>query len=444
MRSQATNSAVDRMTALDGGVHRLIVRGTVVLAGLFGGLVLWSVAVPIESAVVAPGLVQVSGSNKVIQHLEGGIIDEILVADGDRVEVGQPLVRLDTSEVIANLASIDARLFTLAGEEARLIAERDKLDELPQTDTLQLLETLDEARTRRTLLAQEAIYKTRADAVETDEKLLMYKIQQQRERVEGLQDLITSNNEQIAILEDEIVGLETLYEKGHVPKSRMLALKREKERLNGQQAGYRAEIAQIRTSIAEGELQIFRLKNEEREGVLSELKEVSLTIQDLRERRQYAVDRLERTEITAPYAGDIMGVNVHAINGVVSPGSPLMHIVPDGEDLVVIARIRPADISRVEVGDPVRVRLQNQNSSTTPEVDGTLATVSADILVEQDSVAPYYRAVIQLDQEALERSGNQLSPGMPASALIHTGNRTAISYLTKPMTDFMSVSMKEE
>jgi len=436
----------DRLTLIDLGLRRLMVQGLVVVGVLFGGLFIWSAVVPLESAVVAPGTVQVSGANKTVQHLEGGIVKEILVADGDTVEIGQPLIRLDTSGVAASLASLEAQLFTLAGEEARLLSEREGGDVVVRTPTIEFLETLEDGKRRvaRVIATQQAILDTRTQALKTDVQLLSYKIDQQGERVAGLKDLMSSNSQQILILEDELNGLEALFERGHAPKSRMLALKREKERLAGQQASHRAEIAQIRTAMAEGRLQISRLETDTRETVLTQLKEIQLGIEDLMERRQYAADQLARTEIVAPYAGQVFGVNVHAVNGVIGAGAPLLSIVPDDEELVMIARISPSEIDRVQNGDSVRIRFPSLNASRTPEVRGTLKTVSADVLVEQDGIAPYYRAVVELTEQEKERVGTELTPGMQANAMIQTGQRTALSYLTKPLADFTAVSFKEE
>lgn len=436
----------DRLTLIDLGLRRLMVQGLVVVGVLFGGLFIWSAVVPLESAVVAPGTVQVSGANKTVQHLEGGIVKEILVADGDTVEIGQPLIRLDTSGVAASLASLEAQLFTLAGEEARLLSEREGGDVVVRTPTIEFLETLEDGKRRvaRVIATQQAILDTRTQALKTDVQLLSYKIDQQGERVAGLKDLMSSNSQQILILEDELNGLEALFERGHAPKSRMLALKREKERLAGQQASHRAEIAQIRTAMAEGQLQISRLETDTRETVLTQLKEIQLGIEDLMERRQYAADQLARTEIVAPYAGQVFGVNVHAVNGVIGAGAPLLSIVPDDEELVMIVRISPSEIDRVQNGDSVRIRFPSLNASRTPEVRGTLKTVSADVLVEQDGIAPYYRAVVELTEQEKERVGTELTPGMQANAMIQTGQRTALSYLTKPLADFTAVSFKEE
>ena len=436
----------DRLTLIDLGLRRLMVQGLVVVGVLFGGLFIWSAVVPLESAVVAPGTVQVSGANKTVQHLEGGIVKEILVADGDTVEIGQPLIRLDTSGVAASLASLEAQLFTLAGEEARLLSEREGGDVVVRTPTIEFLETLEDGKRRvaRVIATQQAILDTRTQALKTDVQLLSYKIDQQGERVAGLKDLMSSNSQQILILEDELNGLEALFERGHAPKSRMLALKREKERLAGQQASHRAEIAQIRTAMAEGQLQISRLETDTRETVLTQLKEIQLGIEDLMERRQYAADQLARTEIVAPYAGQVFGVTVHAVNGVIGAGAPLLSIVPDDVELVMIVRISPSEIDRVQNGDSVRIRFPSLNASRTPEVRGTLKTVSADVLVEQDGIAPYYRAVVELTEQEKERVGTELTPGMQANAMIQTGQRTALSYLTKPLADFTAVSFKEE
>jgi membrane fusion protein, type I secretion system len=438
--------ARDRLALIDLGLRRLMVQGLVVVGALFGGLFVWSAVVPLESAVLAPGAVQVSGANKTVQHLEGGIVKDILVADGDEVEVGQPLIRLDTSGVSATLASLEAQLFTLAGEEGRLLAERDGHQIVEATPTLEFLQALEDgpSRVARVMATQQAILDTRTQARETDVQLLSYKIDQQGERVAGLQDLMRSNAQQILILEDELTGLEALFERGHAPKSRMLALKREKERLSGQQASHKAEIAQIRTAMAEGRLQISRLETDNRESVLTQLKEVQLGIEDIMERRQYAAAQLSRTVIVAPYAGQVFGVNVHTVNGVIGAGAPLLSIVPDDEEMVMIVRISPSEIDRVKTGDSVRIRFPSLNASRTPEVQGTLKTVSADVLVEQDGIAPYYRAVVELTDQEMDRIGTELTPGMQANAMIQTGRRTALSYLTKPLTDFMAVSFKEE
>ncbi len=417
--------------------------GTIIF--VFGGLSAWSIFAPIDGAVIAPGLVTVESNRKSIQHLEGGVVSEILVREGQLVSKNDVLIRLDSKIASANLALIDGQLTELYARRVRLIAERDNLNSIPPPEGL--IEVLANNKFKEKLAGQSELFNARRNTRQTQVSLLSEGVVQQEKRIAGLTSKIESLESQKTLIEDELQGVSKLYDQGYAPKTRMRALQRESQRIRGESGALTANIAEAQSIIFETQLEIERTIEAIREEAITELREIEVAIAELEERRITAYDALDRTELRAPQSGRVLALSVHTIGGVIAPGKAVMEIVPEGDRLQVDARVTPQDIDKVSIGQETIIRFTGLSGRTTPQVKGVVKTVSADRLQDEVTGLPFYRVVIDFSEEAdLAKiaGGVTLSPGMPADSFIKTGTSPAIDYLIKPLTDAMARSMRED
>ena len=420
---------------------RYFLIGGVVIALVFGGLIGWSVLAPFEGAVMAQGSVGVESRHKAIQHLEGGIVAEIAVRDGDHVEEGQLLLRLDGTPIRAQLENVDARLVDLLAREARLIAERDDRSEIslravsPEIAALPGLPA-SEAN-------QAALFATRAESRRTQVSILNQRISQLREGVTGIEAEILSKIEQTRLIDDELTGLQTLLRDGLAQRPQVLALQREKSSLLGQIDSLRAQSAATEVKIGETRLEILGMTEGFREDVIAQLVDVQTEIAALLSERAAASDRLQRLDIRAPRAGIVLGSRTHTVGGVIAPGDPVMHIVPDNDELVTLVRVMPQDIDKIYPGQSARLRFSAFDSDKTPEVTATVKTISADTVQDPQTGANYYEVTIALPEQTPLGEDFEIVPGMPVEAMMQTESRNVLSYLVKPLTDSMNRPFRE-
>lgn len=411
-----------------------ILVGLAILAVMIGGFGTWAAVAPLSGALVAPGVVTVETNRKTVQHLEGGIVLELRAREGDVVQRNDVLIRLEDTRVKAQLAVIDGRREVLMAREARLAAERDDADRIAFPEALG--RRMSDPKIAEILRGQSELFAARRSAFEGSISVLEQRAAQLREEIHGLQAQHAAKARQIEIIVKELRDLRELYEKGLVPRPRMLALEREKERLVGETGQHLADVARAEKAIGETALQTVQLRHTTRETAVTELREVEAEIFDLAERRVVFQDELERIEIRAPQAGQVVGLSVHTVGAVIKPGQPLMDIVPREDRLVVEARLRPEDVDKVAAGSKTHVRFSAFDRDSTPELTGEVSTVSADRLIEQAGQEPYYAVRVDVAADEIARLGQlQLRAGMPAEVFIQTGDRTALSYLMKPLTD---------
>lgn len=412
---------------------------------VFGGLILWSILAPIDGAVIAGGQVVVESNRKSVQHLEGGVIGAIEVREGDLVQEGEVVARLDDTVQRSSAALIDSQLTEAYARRARLEAERDRADTLPEARGVD--EILKSGRFKEKLAGQQQLFEARRETRATQVSLLEERIVQQNERIGGLHAQISSLRDQLALINEELAGVRELHAKGYAPTTRLRELERAAKRLSGERGALSASVAEAQSIIAEARLEIERLKETGREEAITELRDVEVSISELEERRITAQDALRRTEIRTPQSGRVLALSVHTVGGVVAPGAPLMEIVPDGDRLQIMARVAPQDVDKISPGQETIVRFSAFGSRRTPEATGEVRTVSADAMTDEATGAPYYLVLVDIPEgEALSDvlRGERLVPGMPVEAFIRTGSRPAISYLLKPLTDAMARSMREE
>ena len=414
-----------------------------VISVVFGGLLLWSVAAPIESAVVAPGRVVVEGNRRAVQHLEGGVVEEILVREGAKVDAGEVLVRMRNTMQVALLAQIDGQLGDLYARRSRLLAERDRTAIAPPRDGVGAI--IGSQDFRDDLEGQLALLSARRQARDTEIALLGQKIEQQRQRIIGLRAETRAVSAQEAIAGAEVVEMRKLMAENAASRREVGDAERELTRLRGQRGSLDADVAEAESIIAEARLQMTRVDETTRQTAIEELRDVELQIAQLEERRPAAADALDRTIIRAPQSGRVLGLAIHTSGAVAPPGAALMEIVPEGDRLQIMARVRPADVDRVSAGQTTRVHFTAFGGGRAPEASGVVRTVSADVLEDATGVA-YYVAMIDLPQgDALSAAlgGQQLVPGMPVDAYIKTGSRSVFSYLVRPLTEAASRSLRE-
>lgn len=411
-----------------------------VVFGIFG---LWSACAPLKTAAVAPGSVALDSNKKTIQHLEGGIIKDILVKEGDFVKAGQPLILLDETNAKARYDIVLSQMRAFRANEQRLIAERDSLEK-PDFD-IPLLKDKDNPDIATIINTQNRMFESRQQAVEGEINVLQQKIKQAQEEIGGLQAQEAAARKQLSYLNEEIATVQKLVEKGQALRPRLLALQRAASDIAGRQGEYSANIARAKQSITEAEVQIINVKNNRQNEVAKELRDVQTQIADFQERLKAAEDVFNRIAIVAPQAGEVTGLMFHTKGGVIQPGVPIMDIVPQDDKLIIEARVSPLDIDVVHTGLPARIRLSAYKTRRVPTLDGEVVTVSADRFVDKATNIPYYLARVEIDNDELKELHEvDLYPGMPADVLIVTGQRTLLSYLLNPIGDSFFRAFREQ
>ena len=409
----------------------------VVIALFFGGFTAWAAFAPLQSAAIAPGVLGVLGERKAVQHLEGGIVAEIQVAEGDTVMAAQTLIVLDDTQPRAELARLEGQHRSAVALEARLVAERDGLDAIAWPEQSLGPEA---AAVRAT---QERIFTARKASFDSEAAILDQRIIQLQEQAAGFKGQITAQNREIALLVEEADAVRSLVERGYAPKPRLRTLERARAEVTGERALNQAQVARLAEASGEARLQIVRLGNARRTEVTTELREVETRLADLDERVAAARDVLARTRVPAPATGTVVGLDVFTRGAVVAPGQRLMDIVPAGEHLVIKARVAPTDIDSVTVGLPAEVRLTAFSLLTTPALDGHVTRVSADAFANEHTGVSWYEAHVALDPEQPTLADLNLVPGMPAEVMIITGASTPLQYLLKPILTSFRRALRE-
>jgi HlyD family type I secretion membrane fusion protein len=428
--------------AVPSSIRGPALAGLLTIGLAFGGFGGWAALAPLNSAVVAQGTVMVSDSRKDVQHLEGGIVKELLVRDGDVVKAGDVLLRLDPARAVASLSMVRAQLDADLALEARLVAERDGID-VPRFPG-ELLARAGDPAVGGIIAGQRLQMETRRQAREVQVSILNQRMAQFQEQIGGLESQILHKRRQIELLGEELEGKRFLFGKGYSPKAQILALEREAARLNGEIGEHTGEIARARQAIGENELQTSQVFRGFQDEVAEALRKVQMEIADLRERLTANEDMVRRLDIRAPVAGTVVGLSAHTEGGVIAPGAVVMQIVPLHDDLVVEAHVMPNDISHVYAGQEAGVRFPTFASRTTPAIYGVVKQVSADSLVDQHSGLPYYLARITVSESELEKlKDKKIMPGMAADLMMTIAERSALQYMVSPLLDIIEKSMRE-
>ncbi len=424
-----------RKVAFSRSIRLYVVVGVAVCGLLLFGVGGWAATAKLNSAVIAMGQLTVSSNVKQVQHPDGGIVGEIQVSNGDVVEPGDLLIRLDETLVKANRSLLDAQVVALKARLARLRAQRDDADSL--TVPPELAERMDEPSVKEAIEAEEKVLAARNDTLTGQVNRLNERISQLKEQIEGHVSQRAAKQGEIELIKEELAVLEGLYEKGHVPQNRIMALKREQARLEGQEGELTSRIAMAEGRISETELEILQLTKDDRQQTFDEITRLVPDLANLVERRTAADFQLARMDIRAPDSGYVHELQVHTVGGVVQPGQTIMQIVPQQDQLVIEARVSPADIDQVRLGQDADLILSALNMRTSPKLHGYVTHVAADLSTDEATGMGYYSVRVALPEDQLARlpEGTDLVPGMPVEVYVQTGAQTVMSYLIKPLTD---------
>jgi epimerase transport system membrane fusion protein len=419
--------------------RRLIVAGSLIVllgVGAIGG---WAAMAPLRSAALAPGVVKVSGERRVVQHLEGGIVRDVLVREGESVIEGQVLMRLVDVIPRARLALLQLERDTVAAEISRVEAEVDGLAEPRFSEPL--LSRRSNPEVSRLIDGEMRLFRNRRDALLGQVEVLEQRKRQMREKIAGRQTEIAATRTKLSFILREIEGAETLLESGMYLKTRYYALKRSEADLEGTIGRLNGDIAEAQTLIGETDLRIIDLRNRFRSEAADRLQDLRARIRDTDERIDAASDALARTQIRAPATGNVIGLKVHTAGAVLSPGAAIMEIVPSGEPLVVEIQVQLQDVDRVWAGMPAEVRFTAFSSRATPVYAARVQKISADRFTDANRQRSYYLAQVELDRTIT--GSLTLQPGMPAEVYLLEGERTPLDYLLKPLKEQLRRGMTE-
>ncbi|RIA47696.1 HlyD family type I secretion periplasmic adaptor subunit [Dichotomicrobium thermohalophilum] len=413
--------------------------GIVVLT--FVAIGAWGITAPLNSAIVAHGSFVASSRNKIIQHFEGGIVREILVKEGDIVERGQLLLRLDETAARAKLRRLELKHYNLRAREARLVAEQHGRSEL--RFPAQLLASED-ADLQEILEGQRAEFAVRREELANEILVLRRRKAAIDEEIAGLEAQREAVSAELSLVEQELEGVETLFDKGLTSITKLLALKRSRAKLRGNVGALTAQIGRAKERIQEIRSQIIHLKSKRVEEAVEQLREVRSQRDDVGEQLRQARSVVERLEVRAPVKGIVVKLTEYTAGGVISSGQEMIELLPLDDDLVIEAEVRPQDIDLVRVGQESWVRLSALNQRVTPVVAGEVIYVSADKLTNAEQKKPYYAVRVALKPEEPDNAiSRQTLPGMPAEVYIKTGERTLVEYLLRPIFDSLARSMRE-
>lgn len=431
------------MTTENWSARRQIISGLILTVIMIVAVVVWGVWAPLASAVIAIGEVKIDGERKLIQHQDGGTVAEILVRDGDKVQAGDVLLRLDGALLQANLAILDAQWDELAARLARLHAERaDDRKLSPDAETQVRVRAREGAA--RALEGEQRLFAARLETHQRRREQLTERIQQTREEISGAEAQIAGKSTELRLIAKELTALRGLVEKGHAPVNRVLALEREEARISGEVGALRAGIAQAKGRISEAQTQMLELESARRETAQTELREAQARLSELRERHAAISAQIGRLELRAPLTGTIYELAVHTVGGVVRPAEPVMALAPAAQGVIIEARVDVTAIDQIHPGLPAQLRFSAFNQRTTPEIMGKVTQVSPTRLVEQQTGIPYYLVRLAINEGELAKLGQPLVPGMPVEAMITTGQRNAVSYFLKPLTDNFARALRDE
>lgn len=419
---------------LHGSLLRNLMAGTVSITVLLVGMGGWAATTELSGAVIASGILVVDENVKKVQHPSGGIVSELLVKEGQSVVAGDVIVRLDATVARANLSAISKNLNFLYARQSRLEAERDNLPrvEVPAI----LVQRLSGEEARATMASEKRLFEERQESRDGQRARLREQIAQLREQIGGLDVQQEAKAEEIGLVGKELGGLRRLFEVGGITMSQVNALERNAARLRGERGQLIASMAAAQGRIAEIELQLLQVDQSMRAEVAAELRDVENEEAKLIDQEVTASDQLRHIDIKAPVDGVVHELSIHTIGGVITPAETLMLIVPQHDNLTVEARIAPQDIDQLSVGQGARLMLTAFNRNTTPELQGSLVRISADLETDKQTGASFYSASVSISQTELGRLRDLvLLPGMPVETFIRTGDRTVLSYFVKPILD---------
>jgi HlyD family secretion protein len=434
---------MSKKSAAQPSIRRHIMAGLIVVGVLVLGFGGWAGTTQLSGALIAPGQIVVDSNVKKVQHPTGGIVGEVRVREGDSVKAGDIVVRLDDTVTRANLSIVTRGLNELSARKARLEAERDGAPAIVFPKTL--TDAAADPDVRSIMDAERKLFELRRTSRTGQKSQLQQRIGQLQEEISGHTAQRNAKAKEVELIERELAGVRDLFNKNLIQINRLTQLEREATRLEGERGLLVATTAQAKGKINELELQIIQIDQELSSEVAKEMREIDGKIGEFIERKVTAEDQLRRIDIRAPQDGTVFQSNVHTVGGVIAAGDAIMLVVPAADNLTVEAKVNPQDINQLQVGQKAMLRFTSFNQQSTPEIDGTVSRISADITTDQRTGIGYYTIRIAMSAEQVARLGEvKLVPGMPVEAFVQTGDRTVISYLAKPLTDHFQRAFREK
>lgn len=418
--------------------------GSFALLLLVGGFGTWAVRSSIAGAIVSSGRIEVDQNRQVVQHLDGGVVEEILVDEGDTVEMGQTLIRLDSKLLRSDLLIAEGQLFELMARRGRLQAERDDAETITFDPEL-LQAAKDRPELQELIEGQVRLFNARRESASGEIDQLKKQREQMENQIDGIRAQQDSLRMQLDLIDGELENQQALLDKGLAQASRVLNLRREQANLNGSIGELTATEARARARITEIDIQIIQMGALRREEAISRLRDLQYRELELAEQRRSLQERLQRLDIKAPVSGVVYGLQVHTPRSVIRAAEPVLYLVPQDRPLVIAARVDPIHIDQVHMGQNVTLRFSAFDQRQTPELTGHVVQVSADAFEDQNNRVSYYRAEIMLDEGEIEKlpEGDVLIPGMPVEAYIRTRDRSPMAYLVKPLADYFTKAFRE-
>jgi HlyD family secretion protein len=413
-------------------LRRYLLLGFTAILMLAGITLGWGAWTEISGAVIAPGKLVVDSNVKKVQHPTGGVVGTINVKDGDSVKKGDVVVRLDETQARANLAIVTKALDEMDARRARLEAERDGADKV--AFPADLAARRNEPEVAQAMASEQRLFELRRSAREGQKAQLLEQIDQLGQQIVGNDEQVAAKTKENEWNQQELGGIRTLWKQNLVPFNRVTTLERDSARLQGERGALTASIAQAKGRISEIKLKILQIDEDLRTEVGKELAEIRGKRAEFTERRVAAEDQLKRIDLTAPQDGRIFQQAVHTIGGVIQAGEVLMLVVPDSDELIIEAKVVPQDVDQLHVGQQAIVQFGAFNRRTTPELNGEVIGIGADITQDDKRNEAFYAVRIRIsDREMARLDGLQPMAGMPVEVFIRTSQRTVVSYLTKPM-----------
>ena len=421
----------------------VLLCGWLVIAGVFGGFGTWAAFAPLSSAAIAPGIVVVDSNRKSVQHLEGGVIREILVRDGDVVEQDQVLLRLDGASVRAAMAALQPMLQTNHAYRARLLAERDGLSDIEFPADL-ASEAASDPLTEQILAGQRRIFITRRNALTGELDLNANRLAQSRHRLDGLEQRLITKEKELKLLQDELGGQHALFEEGYTTKKVLNATERSLRQLEAEIADIDSKIDEASRLIERYELEGHQIGKDFVEQVENDLYKVEQEAYELTQRMRAVQDQHARLDIRAPVAGVVVNMAAHTVGGVIAAGSRILDIVPKNDRLLVEAQVQPSDIDGVRPGLQADIRFPAFERLNMPHITGRVTVVSADRIVNDRTGSGHFLVRAQVDDDQIAKVGELgLVPGMPAQVIINKGEGTLLGYLTAPLARLFWTAFRE-
>ena len=408
-----------------------------------GGFLLWAALAPLDEGVPGQGTVTIDTKSKAVQHLSGGIVKEVLVKEGQIVKEGQLLLKLDDGATRANFEAARQRYLGLRAMEGRLLAEQQGLAKITWHQDVR--EALDDPQIARVALTQEQLYLSRRSSLQADLQAIEESVQGQQALLQAYSAMLGNRRNQLALLSEEHKNTSELVKEGYAPRNRQLELERMLAESNASIAELTGNSTRAQRAISEMRQRAIARQQEYRKDVESQLAEVGREVEVDAQKYQAVWDDLARIDIKSPADGQVVGLAFQTVGGVIGPGQKLMDIVPAGQALMLEARISPHLIDRVHANLPVDVRFSSFANSPQLVVEGKVASVSGDLLIDNRNGAGYYLARVAVTPEGLKKLGKrQMQPGMPVEVIFLTGERSMLTYLLHPLTRRLAASMKEE